>query len=115
MGSLANASTRIYLGVSTFNDDEAAHRREIAAVLNGAMQGKLNNTGVLTQTANAATTTLTDPRIGANSVILIMPTTANAAAALSVTYFTTFVDGSCVVNHANNAQVDRTFRYGVIG
>ncbi len=115
MGSLALASTRMYLAVSPFNEDEAAHRREIASVLNNAMQGKLNNTGTMTQTANAATTTLTDPRIGANSAILLMPHTANAAAALAVTYFTAFADGSCTMNHANNAQVDKTFTYVVVG
>lgn len=115
MGSLALASTRMYLGVSPDNADERAHRREIAGVLNNVLQGKLNNTGTLTITANAASTTLTDPRIGANSAVLLMPRTANAAAALASTYFTTFADGSCVVNHANNAQADRTFTYVVIG
>lgn len=115
MGSLAVASTRIYQSVSLFNEDEAAHRREIAAVLQGAMQGKLNNTGSLTLTANAATTTLTDPRIGNNSAILLMPATANAAAAIATTYFDTFADGSCTVHHANNANADKTFVYCVIG
>lgn len=115
MGSLALASTRMYFGVPLFNEDEAAHRRVIAVVLNNVLQGKLNNTGTLTQAANAATTTLTDPRIGANSAILLMPRTANAATALVFTYFDTFTDGSCVVHHANNAQTDRTFTYAVIG
>ncbi len=115
MGSLALASTRIYLGVSPFNEDESAHRREIASVLNNVVQGKLNNTGTLTLTANAATTTLTDPRIGANSCIVLMPHTANAAGAIATTYFTAFADGSCTVNHANNAQVDKTFTYAVFG
>lgn len=115
MGSLAIASGRIYRGVSPFNDDEAAHRRELAEVLNGAMQGKLNNTGTLTLTANAATTTLSDPRIGAKSAVLLMPTTANAAAAIAGTYTDTFADGSCTVHHANNAQADKTFTYAVFG
>lgn len=115
MGSLALASGRGYPSVEPFNDDEKAHRRSLAIVLNNAMQGKLNNTSSFTVTANAATTTLTDNRIGANSVILISPTTANAAAALTNVYFSGFSDGSCTVNHANNAQVDRTFSYAVFG
>lgn len=115
MGSLATAAGKGYLGVSPFDDDEARHRRQLASVLNGVLAGKTNNTSSFTVTANAATTTLTDSRIGAGSVILLMPTTSNAAAALVTVYFTAFANGSCTVNHANNAQADRTFRYAVIG
>ena len=114
MGSLAQATGAGYPGVSPYDDDEGRHRRSLAAVLNNVLSGKMNNTGSLTITANAASTTLTDSRIGANSVILLMPTTANAAAALTNIYFNTFLKGSCVANHANNAQVDRIFRYAVI-
>lgn len=113
MGSLATSGG--YPGVVPFDTDEAAHRRQLALVANNLLRGKSNNTGTLTLTAAAATTTLTDSRIGATSVVLLMPTTANAAAAIATTYFTAFVKGSCTVNHANNAQVDKTFRYAVIG
>lgn len=115
MGSLATASGMGFPSVKPFDEDEARHRREIAAVLANAMQGKLNVVGSLTLTANAATTTLTDSRIGPNSTVLLMPTTANAATALANVYFTALTDGSCTVNHANNAQVDRAFKYAVIG
>lgn len=113
MGALATAGG--YPGVSPFDDDEARHRRQLALVANNLNAGKMNNTGTLTVTANVATTTLTDPRIGANSTILLMATTANAAAALANVYFDTFVKGSCTVHHANNAQTDRIFKYAVIG
>ena len=64
---------------------------------------------------NVAVSTLTDARIAAESIILLMPTTANAAAALATTYITQRQVGKCTVNHANNAQTDKTFRYTVIG
>lgn len=115
MGSLAQASGRRYLGVETENADQTVWLTKIASVLNNVLSGKMNNTGTVTLAANAATTTLTDSRIGANSVVLLMPTTANAAAALATTYFDTFADGSCVINHANNAQADKTFSYTVTG
>lgn len=115
MGSLATASGDGFPGVSPFDDDEKRHRRQLAIVVNNVLSGKMNNTGTLTIAANAATTTLTDSRIGARSVVLLMPTTANAAAALVNIYFSAFGDGSCTVNHANNAQADRTFRYAVVG
>ena len=116
MGSLALAAgNQGFPGVKPSDDDEARHRREMAGVINNLLKGKMNVSGTLTVTANAATTTLTDNRIGPASVVLLMPTTANAAAALANVYFTAFTKGSCTVNHANNAQTDRAFKYAVIG
>lgn len=113
MGSLAQATGAGYPGVPPDSGDEKRHRRQITEVVNNILTGKMNNTGSLTITANAATTTLTDSRLGANSVVLLMPTTLNAAAALANVYFDTFTTGSCVAHHTNNAQTDRVFRYAV--
>lgn len=49
--------------------------RGVAEVVNNIMNGKTNNTGSVTlATGGAATTTITDARIGVDSVILLMPT-----------------------------------------
>lgn len=49
--------------------------RNVAEVVNGIMNGKTNNTGSVTlATSGATTTTITDARIGVDSVILLMPT-----------------------------------------
>jgi len=95
--------------------DEADHRARISDTVNNILQGKTNNRGSITLTASSATSTLTDKRIGADSVILLQPTTSNAAAELATLYFGTPGDGSVTINHANNAQVDRTFKYVIIG
>lgn len=97
--------------------NESDHRTRLADALNNALRGKLNNTGSVTLTASSATTTLTDVRIGAESVIAIHATTANAAAEIGngTIYFGTPGDGTITINHANNAQTDRTFKYAVIG
>lgn len=76
---------------------------------------KLNCAADLTLAANAATTTFTDARLSAFSVLTFMPVTANAAAALSGLYVTAMNTGSCVVNHANNAQTDKTYRVAFHG
>ena len=89
------------------------HRRKIAEAANQALNGKLNSTGSITYTISSATTTLTDSRIGPNSFIGFMPTTANALA--DMPYVTGRTNGSATLNHANNAQADRTFAYLVIG
>ena len=80
-------------------------------------QGKLNVVGSVTLTANAATTTYNDSRIGGESWIGFMPTTANAAAEIGggTLYVTARADGSCTLNHANNAQADRSFDTLIIG
>jgi hypothetical protein len=84
-------------------------------VLNNAVSGKLNVVGELALAANAATTTLNDPAITRASFIGLMPMTANAAGALPGLYFDQTASGSVTVHHANNAQIDRAFRYIVIG
>jgi hypothetical protein len=56
-------------------------QRAVAEIVNGIMDGKTNNTGSVTlATGNATTTTITDARIGVDSVILLMPTDDTSAA-----------------------------------
>src|SRR3990172_5077389 len=82
--------------------------RRVVRVVNSLLLGKLNCGGTVTLTASAASTTLTDARISFESAVLLVPTTANAAAALATTYVveTGRVNGSVVITHANNAQAD---------
>ena len=97
--------------------DEKEHRRELARAVNNISNGRSNAFGSVTLDANQATTTLTDARIGADSVIAFMPTTANAAAEVGAggMYVGTVVNGSATITHANNAQADRTFGYAIQG
>jgi len=54
-------------------------QRAVAEVVRGIMDGKTNNTGTITlATGGATTTTLTDRRIGPESVILFAPASAAA-------------------------------------
>ena len=93
--------------------------KQLAKKINSVMDGKTNNTGSLTLTASSTTTVVTfaEGRIGADTVILLSPTTANAAGALSGLY----VSGRDVAaktvtfTHANTATTDRTFSYALIG
>jgi hypothetical protein len=56
-------------------------QRSVAEIVNGIMDGKTNNTGTVTlATGNATTTTITDARIGIDSVILLAPNSAAAFA-----------------------------------
>lgn len=54
--------------------------REISEVVNNIMNGKTNNTGSVTiATGGATSTTITDARIGYDSVVLLVPTAQTAA------------------------------------
>lgn len=94
--------------------DVKDHLSRLSDAINNILRGKLNNGGTVTLTANSATTTLTDIRIGTESVILLQPTTANASTALANVYFGTPGNGTVTITHTNNAQTDRSFRYSVI-
>lgn len=94
---------------------QSASQREIAERVNRLLQGKFNAVTTLTLTANAASTTLTDKRIGGATWIGLMPLTANAAAALATTWVSARANGSATITHANNAQVDKTYDVLLIG
>lgn len=113
MGSLVSANAKT--NIPAFQPEEDQHRRRIAEWSVQVMQGKLNNIGSVTLAPGATSTTVVDARVGINSFIGFMPTTANAASAGSSIYVATFGDGLFVVTHANSASVDKTFRYCVLG
>jgi hypothetical protein len=83
----------------------------VAALLNG----KGNNIGDVTLTANSATTTLLNPLITPSSHISFSPLTLNAAAAIAGLYVSARAAGTATLTHANNAQTDRHFTYTVDG
>lgn len=110
-----------YPSVPEFDPNKTEHLRKTSKAINGLLQGKMNVVTSITLTANAAFTTLTDSRITNNSFIGFMPVTSNAAAAVSGLYVTNQVggtgnsQGSATINHANNAQTDKTFYVLIIG
>ena len=90
--------------------------REISEVVNNLVEGKSNNTGTVTlATASATTTTLTDERIGYDSVIVFMPTTANAASAMTNLYVSAKTQGSATLTHSANTSTNKTYSYIVVG
>jgi hypothetical protein len=90
--------------------------REISEVVNNLVNGKSNNTGTVTlAVASATTTTLYDERIGYDSVIVFMPTTANAASAMTNLYVSAKTQGSATLTHSANTAADKTYGYIVVG
>tara|TARA_R110002020_G_scaffold212027_5_gene418401 strand:+ start:2240 stop:2581 length:342 start_codon:yes stop_codon:yes gene_type:complete len=101
--------------------DDAEHKRKFAEAINAIDDGKLSSNAEITLTASATSTVITDRRVGKDSVILFMPVTANAAAALGAgtMYVTTAnIDpraSTFTITHPSNSQTDKTFRYVVLG
>lgn len=103
------------LGRVTFLADMRETVRRLVDAVNRMMDGRSNAVGEVTLTASATTTAVTDYRVGSDSVIALMPTTSNAAAALGTTYVSARTQNGFTLTHANNAQTDRTFGYAIVG
>lgn len=88
--------------------------RSLAEGVNDLFDGKSNAVGSVTLAASLTTTTLSDIRIGSNSVILFTPTTENARVA-GIPAVTAKADGSATLIHASDAATDQTFDYWITG
>ena len=90
--------------------------RFIAEVVNNILNKRMDAGGEVTLSANVASTVVTDNRVTKNSVVVLSPTTANAAAALATTYIADggYDTSGFTVTHENNTQTDRTFRYIIL-
>jgi hypothetical protein len=108
-------ATNQFLNVPLSMPDQAQHLRLISNVVNNTMDGKINATGSVTLTASATSTTLTDARIGVNSVILFMPITANGNSAKANLYVSARGDGTATLTHASSSNTDQNFAYCVFG
>jgi len=90
--------------------------RSVAEVVNQAMNGKTNNIGSITlASASATSTTLSDARIGTDSVIVLMPKTSNAAAWMNIVYVSAQTNSSATLSHSANTAADRSYAYLVVG
>ena len=93
-------------------------QREVAEVVNNLVEGKLNSTGTVTlATGGATTTTLTDRRIGPDSIILFMPASAAAAAANYYPFGLFESNASQTITTANTPQIvtlnNAEYEYGM--
>jgi hypothetical protein len=83
--------------------------------------GRSNNIGSLTLRAGHATTVVDKSvapgvvNCGPKSMVLLSPTTLNAAAALATTYVSSKGIQTFTLTHANAVSTDRTFDFEVRG
>lgn len=91
--------------------------RRYALAIQELAAGRSNAAQTVTLTASAASTVVSFDNCSADSVPLLMPMTANAAAEMGAgtLYISAVAHRSFTITHANNAQVDRTFGFVCIG
>lgn len=93
--------------------------RRITDVVRQLMEGRSNAVGTVNLAANAATTTVAAPTCGATSLVFMFAMSAHAAAEVAAGGFyvpaANITAGQFIVQHANNAQTDRTFAWAVLG
>lgn len=91
--------------------------KKIVIAIQQIAAGRSNAVGTMTLTASAASTTISDSNCASGSTVIPIPTTANAAAELGAgtMYLSAVANKSFTFTHANNAQVDRTFKYAIVG
>ena len=89
--------------------------RQLAQAINLATDGKLNSVGGVTLTENVTTTVLLDKRMGVDSVLLFIPTSANAAAIIASIYVSSKGKETATITHTSDANTDKTYDYIIIG
>lgn len=91
-----------------------ASLRDTAEIVNNCVDGKMNVTGEVTLTNSVTSTVVFDIRVGAESLIVFQPITADAATELAAggMYVSSQGKQTFTVTHANDTTL-RTFRYAV--
>ena len=93
--------------------------RNIVAAIRALIRGGSNATGVVTLTPNSATTIVPAVNCPPGGHVFLFPATAHAAAEVAAgglyVASANVVAGQFTINHANNAQADRTFYYVTLG
>ncbi len=91
------------------------HLQKLAIGINALGDGRSNAVGTVTLRASETTTTISDDRIGPDSVLSFMPTTSTAAAAMDVLYISARGKGTATITHDSDAASDRTYSYCIQG
>ena len=104
-------TTTSFRALSPFGD-----QRETSEVVNNILLCKLNATATVTITNSATSTAVSDFRVGPDSVILFMPTTAAGATELASgsMYVSARAKNTFTITHTSGTAT-RSFAYVVIG
>jgi len=100
--------------VPKFWADSAEHMRKLVIAVNGLLRGESNNTSEVTLTAGATSTVISDSRITADTLVLLIPKSATAAAAMNKVFMAAAA-GAITLTHDATGDLDRTFGLILVG
>jgi hypothetical protein len=89
--------------------------RLLAMVVNNILRGKLHNTGSVIFVHGGVSTTVSDIRCGINSVVFLMATNDDGAAALDTWRVSTITDGAFTVTHVSTSTSTAAAKYAIFG
>ncbi len=121
VGANVSGQRVLYNVVPVYLPDQRLWLTQIAYAVNGLLNGRSNNTGEFTLTLNSSTTvvSLSDDRINNNTIILLVPLTANAATEFGAgSLYISSKDpqnNQFTVTHVNSATTGRKFGFVLIG
>ncbi|MDI9409738.1 MAG: hypothetical protein QM523_10920 [Candidatus Pacebacteria bacterium] len=96
-------------------NDQVQHRRKLAMAVNLLSSGKMNVTKDLSLRVNATETSLSDSRISSQSILILTPMSAAAAADMASIYIASQKQGLAVIRHPSRASAQRNFRVAILG
>ncbi len=88
--------------------------RQVAEILNNAMDGKTNNTGKFEIATGTVPLTVNDARCGADSVVLLSPTNSRASQLINHIFISSVANGSFVVDLRSGSSGSGTANYSYI-
>lgn len=93
-----------------------SNQRKINTAINKIIEGRTENYGTVTlgQSTTQTVVQLTPATVSENSVVILQPRTANAAA-LANPWPSAVSNGTFTITHASDASADLTFDYIWIG
>ena len=104
-----------FLGLPTALEPTRDSLRRIAVMCNNLLAGKLNVRTTVRLLNGATTTTISDPRIGANSHLSLEPLSANAAAIVTSIYLSSQGKQTATWTHTSTANADQNFSLSITG
>jgi hypothetical protein len=91
--------------------------KKIVLAIQQLAAGRSNAVGSVTLTTGQSSTTVTTANCAADSVPILVPASASAAAEIGsgTIYVGAVANGTFTISHENSAVIGRTFLYAVVG
>lgn len=93
---------------------DASNPRQLKEVIDGLVR-QFDNTGTLKLTQDMTTTTIINGKVNEQSVVVLSPATATAAAELLTTFVSDVSESKFTITHLSSADTNRVFSYVIFG